>query len=94
MESLNILCIQRREMSNLQSAYSIPAIFNMWRAEQQSLINEIKSRPVVIASDMRVDSRGHSGLLGSESTLDLQQNVILDTQVIKVIRGFIIRKLV
>ncbi|CAB3994890.1 Hypothetical predicted protein [Paramuricea clavata] len=88
MESLNILCIKRREMSNLQSTYAIPAIFNMWRLEQQSLINGIKDKPVIIASDMRVDSPGHSGLLGSGSTLDVEQNVILDTQVIKVIGGF------
>ena len=80
MESLNILCIKRREMSNLQSTYSIPAIFNMWKSEQQSLINGIKDKPVVIASDMRVDSRGHSGLLGSGSTLAIEENVILDTQ--------------
>ena len=85
MESLNILCTKRIEMSNLQSTYSIPAIFNMWKSEQQSLINGIKDKTVVIASDMRVDCRGHSGLLGSGSTLAVEQNVILDTQVVKVI---------
>ena len=72
-------------MSNLQSTYSIPAIFNMWKSAQQSLINGIKDKPVVIASDMRVDSRGHSGLLGSGRTLAVEQNVILDTQAVKVI---------
>ena len=66
MELLNILCI-KREMSNLQSTYSIPAIFNMWKSEQQSLINGIKDKPVVIASDVRVDSHGHSGVFGSGS---------------------------
>ena len=85
MELLNILCIKRGEMSNLQSMYSIPAIFNMWKSEQQSLINGIKDKPVVIASDMHVDSCGHSGLLGSGSTLAVEENVILDTQVVKVI---------
>ena len=49
------------------------------------MINGIKDKPVVIASDMRVDSGGHSGLLGSESTLAVKQNVILDIQVVKVI---------
>ncbi|XP_028415472.1 uncharacterized protein LOC114538491 [Dendronephthya gigantea] len=32
---------------------------------------------------MRVDSPGHTGLLGSGSTMDVDRNVILDTQVIK-----------
>lgn len=72
-------------MSKLQSTYTIPAIFNKWKLEQQSLINEIKGKPVIIASDMRVDSPGHSGLLGSGSSLYVEENVILDTQVVKVI---------
>ena len=33
---------------------------------------------------MRVDSPGHSGLPGSGSTLDMGRNIILDTQIIKV----------
>ena len=43
-----------------------------------------KEEPVVIASDMRVDSPGHSGLFGSGSTLNMTSNLILDTQIIKV----------
>ena len=38
-----------------------------------------------MASDMRVDSPGHSGLFGSGSSLDVDRNKILDTQIIKVI---------
>ena len=41
-------------------------------------------KSIVVASDMRVDSLGHSGLFGSGSTLDMDRNIILDTQVIKV----------
>ena len=85
MESLNILCFKRREFSNLQGAYVIPAVFNVWKKEQLSLLDGIKDKPICIASDMRVDSPGHSGLIGSGSTLDVDRNVILDTQVIKVI---------
>ena len=40
--------------------------------------------PIIIASDMRVDSSGHNRLFGSGSTLEMKRNVILDTQVIKV----------
>ena len=47
-------------------------------------LREIEGVPIVIASDMRVDSPGHSGLFGSGSMLDMKRNVILDTQVIKV----------
>ena len=79
------MCIQRREFSNLQQAYVVPAVLNVWKREQLKLLEDIKDKSIIIASDMRVDSPGHSGLLGSGSTLDIDRNVILDTQVIKVI---------
>ena len=31
LESLNVMSIQRREFSNLQQAYVIPAVFNVWK---------------------------------------------------------------
>ena len=52
--------------------------------EQSARLREIEDEPIIIASDMRVDSPGHSGLFGSGSTLEMKRNVILDTQVIKV----------
>ena len=43
----------------------------------------MENEPIVIASDMRVDSPGHTDLFGSGITLDMNRNIILDTQVIK-----------
>ncbi|CAB3977882.1 Hypothetical predicted protein [Paramuricea clavata] len=56
----------------------LPA-FNILMAA--SILSTGKS--IEIASDMRVDSPGHCGLLGAGSTLDVNRNVILDTQIIK-----------
>ena len=75
MESLNILCLKRCEFS-VQSAYVIPAVINVWRAEQRKLHAGIEGKAIEVASDMRVDSPGHCGLLGSGSTLDPDRNVI------------------
>lgn len=90
VESLNILCFKRREFSNVESAYVIPAVVNVWRtisdtSLQSKLVSEIEGQSIEIASDMRVDSPGHSGLLGAGSTLYPDRNVILDTQIIKVL---------
>ena len=85
LDSLKIKCFKRREFSNLQRSYIIPAVFNVWTREQRSLLHEVKGTQICVASDMRVDSPGHSGLLGSGSSLDTDRNIILDTQVIKVI---------
>ncbi|CAB4006707.1 Hypothetical predicted protein, partial [Paramuricea clavata] len=82
-DSLKIMCFKRREFSNLLTGYVIPAVFNVWKGQQQCLLNSIKDIPICIASDMRVDSPGHSGLFGSGSSLDVDRNIILDTQVIK-----------
>ena len=86
--SLNIPCIKRREFTDLQSAYVIPAVVNVWNREKTSLVQEIKGTSRCIASDMRVDSPGHTGLFGSGSSLDVEKNVILDTQIIKVLKTF------
>lgn len=85
MESLNILCLKRRELSNVQSAYVIPAVINVWKSEQRKQLSEIEGKAIEIASDIRVDSLGHCGLLGAGSTLDPERNVVLDTQIIKVL---------
>jgi hypothetical protein len=85
-DSLNIPCIKRREFTDLQSAYVIPAVVSVWNREKTSLVQEIKGTSRCIASDMRVDSPGHTGLFGSGSSLDVEKNVILDTQIIKVLQ--------
>ena len=82
--SLIIPNVQRRELTNLLKFCGIPAIYNVWQKEQSARIKEVEGKKIVIASDMRVDSPGHSGLFGSGSTLDMESNIILDTQVIKV----------
>lgn len=81
LESLHILHIKRREIS---SAYVIPPVFNVCKTEQHKLLANSKGKYIDIASDMRVDSPGHSGLLGAGSRLDVTRNVILGTQIVKV----------
>jgi hypothetical protein len=64
--------------------YVIPAVYRVWGREQSSRLEDIRGKSITVASDMRVDSPGHSGLFGSGSTLDLSRNLVLDTQIIKV----------
>lgn len=84
-EALKLPIMKQRELSNLLKKYVIPSIYKVWGKEQGKIIDEIAGKSIKVASDMRVDSPGHSGLLGSGSTLDVERNIILDTQVIKVI---------
>lgn len=82
--ALNIPNLKQRELSNILKNYVIPAVYKVWQGEQSARLTELEGVPIVIASDMRVDSPGHTGLFGSGSTLDMTRNLILDTQVIKV----------
>ena len=82
--ALKIPNVKQQELSNIFKYYAIPTVYNVWQKEQLSRLNEIDGKSVVVASDMRVDSPGHSGLFGSGSTMDMDRNIILDTQVIKV----------
>ncbi|CAB4002145.1 Hypothetical predicted protein, partial [Paramuricea clavata] len=81
--ALNIPNLQQRELSNILKNYVIPAVYEVWQEEQSARLREIQGHEIVIASDMRVDSPGHSGVFGSGSTLNMGRNVVLDTQVIK-----------
>ena len=85
-DALKIININKRGLSNILKSYVIPAVFHVWDRDQKSNLANIKDdgKKVSIASDMRVDSPGHCGLLGSGSTLDLERKIVLDTQVIKV----------
>ncbi len=60
---LKIPNLKQCELSNILKYYAIPAVYNVWNAEQSSRLREAEGEPIVIASDMRVDSPGHSGLL-------------------------------
>ena len=82
--SLKIPNVKQRQLSNILKNFAIPAVYNVWRKEQLARLIEIKGKPIVVASDMRVDSPGHTGLFGSGSTLDMERNIILDTQIVKV----------
>ena len=83
-DALKIINIKKRGQSNIFKSCVIPAVFQVWNRERRTNLATIKGNTVKIASDMRVDSLGHSGLLGSGSTLDLERKLVLDTQVIKV----------
>ena len=82
--SLNIKCFKRREFTKLQTAYVVPSVFSVWKKRQHELLQDMTDKTCSIASVMRVDSPGHTGLFGSGSSMDVERNVILDTQVIKV----------
>ena len=58
-DALGIPNIKQRELSNIVKSYTIFAAYKVWQEEQSAKLQEIEGQPIVIASDMRVDSPCH-----------------------------------
>ena len=82
--ALKIPNIRQRELSNIFKYHAIPSIYYVWQKGQVSRQNEINAKSIVGASYIRLDSPGNSGLFGSGTTLHMDRNIILDTQVINI----------
>ena len=85
--------VKQGELSDILKNYTIPAVYKVWQEAQSANLQKIENEPIVIASDIRVDSPGHTGLFGSGSTLDMKKNIILDTRaqvIIKVTMIFLL----
>ena len=76
-ELLNVPCIKGRELCNIQSAYVIPAVYRVGKKNQESV--KTFTWKGGSGSDMRVDSPGHSGLLGSGSTHWMWTGILFST---------------
>ena len=70
---------------DLQSAYVIPVVVNIWNRKKTSLVQEIKGTSCCIASNMCVYSPGHTDPFGSQSSLDVEK-MFYWTQIIKILQ--------
>ncbi|XP_028412060.1 uncharacterized protein LOC114534789 [Dendronephthya gigantea] len=72
-------------MSNILKNYTIPAVYKVWQDEQAARLQEIEAEPIVIASDMRVDSPGHTEVKNSNAmelkSLKRQSNYLEDRDI-------------
>ena len=58
--------------TGMESAKVLRLLNKVWQMEQSARQREIEDEPIIIESDMCVDSPGHSGLFGSGSTLEMK----------------------
>jgi hypothetical protein len=83
------------------SPTTLPAKFyidRIWTHQRSELIDKIKTRggPVILASDGRVDSPGHSAKYGAYYLFDVSSVKVIEFQVVQVcqITAFILYKLI
>ena len=61
--ALKIPNVKQQEFSSIFKNHIIPIIYDVWEKEQSSRLKEVNGKAVIVGSDMRVDSPGHSDIL-------------------------------
>ena len=81
----NILTIGYRTFNIIQRSYLVPAVFHVWRTEQEHLFHLIRQsgEKIILGGDARCDSPGHNAKYGSYVVMDLKNNKILDVQLVQ-----------
>ncbi|XP_026064662.1 uncharacterized protein LOC113047488 isoform X2 [Carassius auratus] len=83
-ESMHLKMFTYRTFRRHASMYLEPLIIYMWKKEQVDLVKDLcEADKVIIGGDMRADSPGHSAKYGSYTTMDLQNNLIIDIQLVQ-----------
>ena len=82
----HLLCasISDRTYHNIQQAYLIPAVENIWSRHQAALMAELQ-QPARLAGDARCDSPGHTAKYGSYSLMDATTSKVLHIELVQVV---------
>ena len=85
LKHINVLSIVYRTYNLIQSHYLLPAIFHVWKSEQEMLLTNLQSssKKLTLGGDGRCDSPGHSAKYGSYSVLDLDINKVIEMELVQ-----------
>lgn len=91
LSHLRLVCIADQTFYTIQRDILQPAIECRWSEEQQRVVGQLQSTgtPLVIASDGRADSPGHSAKFGVYTGLEATLNKIVDLELVQVLCLFI-----
>ena len=86
MDYLNVAIITAQTFYRHQKHYLLPAIERTWKSHQEQLLATAKARggSVTLAGDGRADSPGHSAKFGTYTSIDVEQNAVLDIKIVQV----------
>ncbi|XP_060754019.1 uncharacterized protein LOC132864618 isoform X1 [Neoarius graeffei] len=89
LSHLRLVCIADQTFYTIQRDILQPAIECRWSEEQQRVVGQLQSTgtPLVIASDGRADSPGHSAKFGVYTGLEATLNKIVDLELVQ-LEGF------
>lgn len=86
LQCMGVATISRRTFYSHQASVLFPAITHVWSRHQEVYVRGASERgkPLVVGGDGRADSPGHCAKYGSYSTIDLEEGVVIDIQLVQV----------
>lgn len=90
LQCMGVAIITQRTFSSHQSSILFPSVARVWDKHQRDYVRmaEERGKPLVLGGDGRADSPGHCAKYGSYSTIDLEQGIVVDIQLVQVIYIF------
>lgn len=90
LQCMGVATITQRTFSSHQSSILFPSVAREWDKHQRDYVRmaEEREEPLVLGGDGRADSPGHCAKYGSYSTIDLEQGIVVDIQLVQVIYIF------
>ncbi|KAM7312877.1 uncharacterized protein ISCGN_009781 [Ixodes scapularis] len=80
---MGVAHIHSSQFYEYQRCYLLPAVMDVWTAEQQDLVQSLGGRSLRLAGDGRSDSPGYSALYGTYSLLETTLNRIIHLELVK-----------
>eukprot|EP00795_Rhopilema_esculentum_P011047 gene11047-19898_t len=85
LQSINIASISESTFYEHASRYLQPTVYHKWKCEQENLFQQLSQMEggLVLGTDGRADSPGHSAKYGSYSVLEERINKVIDIQLVQ-----------
>ena len=85
LNQVGVVCFTTKTYDNIQSAYLVPAVRNVWKQCQNRLLAQRANKKVKLAGDARCDSPGFCAKHGSNTLMDGNTGEILFVKLVQVV---------